>query len=493
MRNHFAAIGGTKLSEDCAQKGRALESTGGNANKTMRPQRLWDHLVSSMICSKVHGYQEVPWEGMPIPRGMQGSLGPNLYKASVRGTPAELKDIMGSSSTTSWYSPSALCQCEQDLDLELAFACEATGEWDLAGDVRWCALLKDGFSFLIRDSRWPGSQWFFSMGVLGGVAGLGWPAKVYKAGGVSYFALDPAATMESIKPLFLHSIDNWRALPFEWQSPLAIALAAKSGTPKGVGALAMPSGKPEALLTLCAKKAFGKLPKQALLFIAKETGAPWADGDTLFQRLEKIVKHLLPHLSHQAVLDIMAQRLKVTDYITEFFLTEDVSDMVTKDQEEDINKRKEGMATASASQEAFKVEFRKKLQAVRKAAVSQRGKKNEIARAGQVRGPTPPPAMSDDTTEAQVNASMPENFRVWRDAYNSRWQLIYNKKRVKSYSWQLYSLAGAASRSLQEAWRLHKEFGGLDPPWPFPESWGPMAPAPIDSNVSKGAAASSTD
>ena len=421
VRNRFAAIGGTKLSEDCAQKGRALESTGGNANKTMRPQKLWDHLVSSKICSAVHEYQEVSWERMPIPRGMQGSLGPNLCKVPVKGVAAELKGIMGSSATTSWYSPSALSQCEQDFDLELAFACEATGGWDLAGDVRWRSLLRGGFGFLIRDSRWPGNQWFFSMGMLGGVAGLGWPAKVCKAGGVSYFTMDPAATMESIKPLFLHSIDNWQAVPFEWQSPLAVALAAKSGTPKGVGALALPSGRPEALLTHCAKMAFGELPRQALLFIAKETGAPWADGDSLFQRLGKILKHLLPHLGHQAVLDIMAQRLKVTDCITELFLTEDVSDMVAKDQEEDINKLKEGMTAAVASQDAFKAGCRRKLPVVRKAAVAQRGKAKASPRPARGRGPTPPPAMSDDTTEAQVNSSMPENVRVWRDAYNSRW------------------------------------------------------------------------
>ena len=88
---------------------------------------------------------------------------------------------------------------------------------------------------------------------------------------------------------------------------------------------------------------------------------------------------------------------------------------------------------------------------------------------------------------------MPENFRVWRDAYNSRWQLIHNRQRVKSYSWQLYTLAGAASRTLEEAWRLHKEFGGPDPPWPFPKSWGSMAPAPMDPQAAKEAAASSKD
>ena len=387
IRNHFAAIGGTKLSEDCAQKGGALESTGGNANKTMRPQRPWDHLVSSKICSAVHEYQEVPWESMPIPRGMQGSLGPNLYKAPVNGVAAELKEIMGSSATTSWYSPSALSQCEQDLDLELAFACEATGGWDLAGDVRWYSLLKHGFGSLIRDSRWPGNQLFFCPWGCW-VEWQAWggqrrSAKLAVSRTLHWTLLQP---WRASSPCSCAALIIGRRCLLSGRAPWQLLLLPSLVPLKGVGALALPSGKPEALLTHCAKKAFGKLPRQALLFIAKETGAPWADGDSLFQRPEKILKHLLPHLSHQAVFDIIGSRRRTNHRV---FLTEDVSDMATKDQEEDINKLKEGMTAAAASQDAFKAECRRKLQVVRKAAVAQRGKAKASPRPAQGRGPTP--------------------------------------------------------------------------------------------------------
>ena len=87
---------------------------------------------------------------------------------------------------------------------------------------------------------------------------------------------------------------------------------------------------------------------------------------------------------------------------------------------------------------------------------------------GQRRKKAPRPVLVDDeTTVEQLQALLPPGFRVWHDQYDSRWQLFLKARRIRSYSFNFYGLAGACLEVLTAAWQVHEALGGAPSPYIF--------------------------
>ena len=60
-----------------------------------------------------------------------------------------------------------------------------------------------------------------------------------------------------------------------------------------------------------------------------------------------------------------------------------------------------------------------------------------------------------------MDAVLPPGFKAYRDTFNKRWQLSWDKGRSRrGRSWQLYGGPGSAKLIVEHAWHVHKERTG---------------------------------
>jgi hypothetical protein len=66
-----------------------------------------------------------------------------------------------------------------------------------------------------------------------------------------------------------------------------------------------------------------------------------------------------------------------------------------------------------------------------------------------------------------LKEACPDPVTVFVDHFNGRFEIMYDRVRVKSVSWTLRGTPLAVQTTLREAWRIHEDHGG--DPCPYPE------------------------
>ena len=264
---------------------------------------------SSQIQAAEHKYLELDWGNEEIPRGDVDKNVTSFFHPLQRLAPTFMQGVVGTNTKPAWYSPAPLYQHNQDADLALYEHYSQHGGWLGAGDT-WLALLLRGPRLLVSNSEILGKNAiYFVLPEFCGIACMGWPAEKVKVGGVTFLRpFGKAVTAGHIKWLIVDDVKHWKTQSFDWKSPAHCAVLAKSSNSGGIWA--KPNSEARPMLQTAAWEAFWESPFSQITAVCKHLGVVVAGDDTLFTRLQKLVKHCLPDLDMEQLHSILAKRIK---------------------------------------------------------------------------------------------------------------------------------------------------------------------------------------
>ena len=351
-------------------------------------------------------------------------------------------------------------------------------------------------------------QWFFSLGDVAEVVGIGWPAIELKdkfGTVIGYLPQKdlPANPLDLIKYLPTTVVwpaeeSEYEAMPFKAHSPLAMkllkhtdleckCLAPKTGSQpvaappassssgpllpvphklKGVCIAAVPTSKPEPLLKVAARGAFGQMGIGRLKQLAKHLKIAVYPGDKLIDILVRLLRFILAPLDEEVLLEVLALREFKKSPLEDILQADEIVEQFDKwDQaeiEEDKKKSKEHKEERKeykATLKDMRKDFRERALANKKMPCKKRGRyKNPLTKEERQRLPTnvvPGFLRSDD-----VQSMAPPGCKVWHDEFCGRWQVTLDNY-TKSRSWLKYGHTESAYLVLAKAWERFMELYGL--------------------------------
>ena len=180
-------------------------------------------------------------------------------------------------------------------------------------------------------------------------------------------------------------------------------------------------------------------------------------GETLFQRVKRLLHACCRHMSQEEVWEVLSLRCPQPDGISDFLASEEAEELLAdRELSEDIKK---------VGEEGEKAEgqiYRKDYIAARPKIRAQAKAEPQAQRPADKRRRTTPTAPT--MTEVEVQAMLPaDGSRVWRDERNQRWQLSYRGHRLASRSFALYGYGESAKLIAKIAWEHHALRGGPPP------------------------------
>ena len=212
-------------------------------------------------------------------------------------------------------------------------------------------------------------------------------------------------------------------------------------------------------------------------------GLEQTPAETLFQRAQRLVQHILPNLSYDALWDILALRCPKADGVHDFLATEEARELL-----EDRDLAEDLPADTNDGEKEEKMAYHEEYRRAKPPRPAQRQKQ-------KFPGPRrrTMPTSATITTE-EVQSMLPGEARVWRDEWNQRWQLAYKGVRIGSRSFGLYGFTESAKLICKVAWEYHMTHGGDAPTDPVVREFsGFKSPSGrAAATAAKGAASSSS-
>lgn len=463
-RNLFSIVGGTKIDEDANREERMAEAK--NMNRKMSDCRRFASLIGSNLAGEVHRYAEVDSSGVYMDRGEETTDIRGLFRPDPKNASVDMRNVMGAQSRPAWPTPSPAHAAQHQADLHLMEHCSAHHRWD-EGRCSWISVFCDQTKLLLRSEVLLGSGWFFPLGNVVGVMGLGWPAVEVHMHGKVFYQPKVGIRRAEVRWLPMTSFEDWEAMPFDFIGPLAMALP-RSKVPAGI--FAKPLSGPDTLLRAMAQHAFSEFPKVCLTSISRHIGLEVCASDSLYTILWNLVSKCCPELSEDRLISILELRVKCPDPLITVVQEHCESDLFDAGERKEIREMSRVTAARKTAAEMFHEEHRARKQR-HQASASQPGSK-----ARQRRCPAPParqypaslPASEHDWTIEEVKACMPPDAHLYRDSVNCRWQICFGGKSRESRSaaWLKHGHNGAALRMLQEAWANFERIGGAQCPIP---------------------------
>ena len=74
------------------------------SNKIMTEKNMWAEVIKQNVVNEVHRFEPLLWKEEAVPHGELGTLPKEAFKPSVKGLPQELKDVVGTVASPSWYT-----------------------------------------------------------------------------------------------------------------------------------------------------------------------------------------------------------------------------------------------------------------------------------------------------------------------------------------------------------------------------------------------------
>lgn len=206
-------------------------------------------------------------------------------------------------------------------------------------------------------------------------------------------------------------------------------------------------------------------------------------AETMFQRVQRLVQHILPNLSYDALWDILALRCPKADGVHDFLATKEARELL-----EDRDLAEDLPADTNDGAKEEKMAYHEEYRRAKPPRPAQR-LKQKFPGARRRTMPT-----SATITTQEVQSMLPSEARVWRDEWNQRWQLAYKGVRIGSRSFGLYGFTESAKLRCKLAWEYHMSHGGDAPTDPvvreFSGFQSPLGRAAAPA--AKGAASSSS-
>lgn len=185
----------------------------------------------------------------------------------------DMKDIVGTSSSTRWWSPGIQRLMCPVADIQLMrYACEVN-DVSVVGSAWLGALASVEHNLVLQQPSWS-PQWFFSLGCVGDRCVLLWPAYERTATGadnasIVYFEPDVLVKDLVLRPMC--DLKSWSACTIEYRSP-AWASSRHSDMKLPRRLLAARASEPRPLLTTVALNSFWSLSHPVLQALGRHLG-----------------------------------------------------------------------------------------------------------------------------------------------------------------------------------------------------------------------------
>ena len=202
------AFGGSSQIELGVRELRQMESLKSGWNKKASNKRKWHTLIASSVLHDNHKHDSVDWQSEVLPKGSSNLSMDSFFNTRARDCTPWLKDIVGTSCRTAWYSPRPLHMIQQTLDLEMGFHFSEVGSPERSSKCWLSSLCSVGMMLLRRKGS---DQMFINLGDCVGMAVLAWPAKRIEtiAGTAWTFNLD-------VKPADIQTLFVYIAKMISW-------------------------------------------------------------------------------------------------------------------------------------------------------------------------------------------------------------------------------------------------------------------------------------
>lgn len=216
----------------------------------------------------------------------------------------------------------------------------------------------------------------------------------------------------SLVIVFIVEPQSWEARRFEWWSPFHQQVMCPKQAERSLHnarcrAICTTEAMP--LLKACAQNAFGSLGKVALLRLAKHYEVGVEKSDSLFP-IAFVLVQWTTGFDERQVLDALRSRFEVEDsqgVVVEALQQECFSDILDRDEKEEVNAQVEKVRKAKSVQKSFKIEWLQKDKVAKEKAVAKkvgkqrRGTSSSSAASGTWRGPSTFPRDLPETYEVK--------------------------------------------------------------------------------------------
>ena len=502
----YSSLIQTQLVEDGFQRERSKENK--SAAKSFNCATAWHTVINKKVLTTIHKFKKFQLKGSR--RGQWSKHKKQaLYRPSARKASCNLRRIISKKTGTAedWWTCNSSTWNAPFAHLVLQEYCVADPTRFTRVHDSWLCILFRDMSVLVRAVGT--EQWFFSLGDVAEVVGIGWPAIELKdkfGTVVGYLPQKdlPANPLDLIKyfpttVVWPAGESEYEAMPFKAHSPLAMkllkhtdleckCLAPKAGSQpvaappassssgpllpvphklKGVCIAAVPTmSKPEPLLKVAAHGAFGQMGVGRLKELAKHLKVAVYPSDKLIDILVSLLKFILAPLDEEVLIEVLALREFKRSPLEDILQSDEIVEQFDNRDQAEIEKDKEEGKAHKVERKEYKAklkdmrkEFRRKVLADKKLACKNRARyKNPLTREERQRLPTNvvPGVLRSDIVQSMA----PPGCKVWHDEFSGRWQVTLDNY-TKSRSWLKYGHTESAYLVLAKAWERFMELYGL--------------------------------
>ena len=340
-RRKYNSLIQTQIVEDGFQRERAAETR--SATKSFNSATAWHTLIKKNILGKVHNFKNSRLQ--PFRRGVHKSIDKKtIYHPRSVESSCNLSKVMGDgASEATWWTCNSSTWNKPFAHLVMQRYCLVDEAWPnriRSVSLCWLCCLFNRAPLLVR--RCGTNKWFFTLGTLAEVVGIGWPAAEVKnqAGDVVGYLPEkhsPENARDLIQYLPVTKVwpadqSEYEAMAFTAQGPMARACTgqtifasctvqpeadipaipgSKPEEKKQMcvrGIIAVPEGEAKPLIEAAARICFMEWGITLLKQLAQHIGADLAPKDKLFEVLTKLLQMILHPLEEDDLLDILSRR-----------------------------------------------------------------------------------------------------------------------------------------------------------------------------------------
>jgi hypothetical protein len=470
----FDGWGQSKVNEDANKACRERENRDQN-NKSVRRVRRWA-APRQVELAKQWGREEVRInsEACAPSRVPDDFFVPSQEHKATEQMP--LKDILDKATWPTWQPHTVHAR---SAELAAMGFLRGLGQWEL-GDRLWNVSLLPERQVVRRVGS---DVTFMVLSVQGDIGALMWPMQLRG----KYLEFREIACL---KWWFVDDFEKWEVLPTVVVSPLHTFVDKQSSDHRTV-CLKLVS-EPMPLMQWHSERGFATVKETSMEKLIGQLGIDIAacpfghSTDVEDATALALVLHYQPALSEAAAIVTMhrrrnlmraedvhdLKRLLDDEVLTSCMLTPDFTQAKTF-----INERVNDHTKAAAKKDrlaplvatVFKHTAAAKGKAKAKAKAHPAAKGKAKAKAHPAVLPAKahwkPAILAGDSIV--LMEACPGPVTIFVDKFNGRFEIMYDRVRVKSVSWTLRGSALAVQTTLREAWRIHEDHGGE--PCPYPE------------------------
>lgn len=427
------------------------------ARNLSRPEKSMATLVGKKILStrhRCHRYNEIEAETI-CPRAT--SMPRETFEVPKNKCSLPMKDLIGNSSATRWWSPGIQRLMCPVADIQLMrYACEC-GDVGVVSTSWLGALASVDHNLMLRQISWS-SQWFFSFGAVGDNCVLRWPAYEREATdpdnskNIVYFEPDVLVRELVLRPIC--DLQSWTACTVEYRSP-AWAASRHMNMKLSRRLLALRASEPASLLQTAARHSFWSLSHPVLQALGKHLGCTSMGSSTsLFDTLSSLLTFVLPEATEQDIVQLCSLRcvnmsskssresfqdLLELDAATWFLDKDDITAL-----------QKESSKAAETSGRVD--EFRAALHQKRASLASSRSGSSGSGGVGQA-APRLRVPQKGFIAHGEIKALSPPGSFVWRAQVSGAWCGKLPPHREHARSWSKYGEREAALLIVKLLWQ----------------------------------------